>query len=140
MGALVETAVFSSLINVSCNQIGQPVLKGNKVQYVATAVSITVDILKNFLSVLEAGNYAALYSFGNFLTAPPTNYAVLGCVFLFFILVGLITMRLHKIDIKVLHYERVRTLYARYGIKRKEREALFKRCIWVLIQPKARWC
>ena len=126
-GCAIENPFFSNSINVSCNQIGQPALKGGKVQYEAIAVSITVDILKNFLSVLEAGNYAALYSFGNFLTAPPTNWAVLGCVFLFFILVGLLTMRLNKIDIKVLHYERVRTLYAKYGIKRKEAEGFLSR-------------
>ena len=42
-------------------------LKGNKNQDVANAISIAVDILKDFLAVLQAGNYASLYSFGLFL-------------------------------------------------------------------------
>ena len=125
-GCAIETPFFSSLINVSCNQIGIPLVKGGKVQLETIAVSITVDIIKDFLSVLEAGNYASLYSFGNFYTAPPTNFAVLGCLFVFFILVGFGALKLHNIDIKVLHYERVRTLYARYGIKRKQEETILK--------------
>ena len=96
-------------------------------QVVDTAISLIVDVLKDVLTVLRAGNYAALYSFGSFLTAPPTNYAVLACVFAFFGLVALITIRLNKEDKIVLYYERIRTLYARYGIKPKgQNEGLLK--------------
>ena len=89
-----------------------------------TAISIIVDVLKEFLTVLQAGNYAALYSFGSFLTAPLTNYAVLACVLAFFGLIALITVRLNKEDKIVLYYERIRTLYSRYGIKPKPKQGL----------------
>jgi hypothetical protein len=126
-GCVIDSPFLTSVINVSCTHIGQPVLKGNKVQVVETAISIICDVLKDVLNVLRAGNYESLYSFDAFLTAPPTNYAVLACVFVFFGLVGVITVRLKKKDRKVLYHERIRTLYKRYGIKPKgQSEGLLK--------------
>ena len=116
-GCVIESPIFSKVINVSCSHIGNPVLKGNKVQVVDTSISIVVDVLEDILEVLRAGNYEALYDFGSFLTAPPTNYAVLACVIVFFGIVAVITIRLKKKDKKVLYFERIRTLYRRYGIK-----------------------
>ena len=121
-GCIIDSPIFSKSINVSCDHIGKPVLKGNKVQVVDTAISIVVDVLKDFLTVLRAGNYAALYNFGAFLTAPATNYIVLALVILFFGLIALITMRLKKVDKKVLYYERIKTLYARYKTKKKKKK------------------
>ena len=126
-GCQIDSPIFTSVINVSCSHIGKPVLKGNKVQVFDTAISIVVDVLKDVLNVLRAGNYEALYSFDSFLDAPPTNYAVLACVLVFFGLIGLITVRLKKKDRKVLFYERIRTLYKRFGIKPKgQSEGLLK--------------
>ena len=93
---------------------------GLKIKLLVNAISIVVDILKDFLAVLVAGNYASLYNFGSFLTAPPTNWAVLACVFVFFIIVAIVSLRLRKVDRKVLYYQRVRTLYTRYGFKIKD--------------------
>ena len=120
-GCKIESSNTSNIgINVSCDNIGLPLLNGIKNQNVINAISIVVDILKDLLAVLMAGNYASLYDFGSFLTAPATNWAVLACVFVFFIIVAIIALRLHKLDKSVLHYQRIKTLYARYGIKPKD--------------------
>ena len=97
-GCKIESSNSSIGINVSCDNIGKPYLKAIKNQTVANAISIAVDILKDFLDVLEAGNYASLYNFGSFLTAPPANWAVLACVFVFFVIVAIIALRLRKKD------------------------------------------
>ena len=119
-GCKVESSNSSIGINVSCDNVGRPYLKQVKNQNVANAISIAVDIIKDFLDVLEAGNYASLYNFSSFLTAPPANWAVLACIFVFFVIVAIIALRLRKKDRKVLYYERIKTLYTRYGIKSKD--------------------
>ena len=120
-GCQIElTSSFSIGINVSCDNIGVPVLKGNKVQAVGMAISIAVDILKDFLDVLRAGNYASLYNFSAFATAPLTNWLVLVCVFVFFGIVATVALRLRKKDRSKLYYERIKTLYKRYGMKPKD--------------------
>ena len=46
-GCEIDSPIFNSIISVSCSHIGKPVLKGNKVQVVDTAISIVVDVLKD---------------------------------------------------------------------------------------------
>ena len=121
-GCVIDPTNFSNAINVSCNHIGKPVLKGNKVQVVDSAISIVVDVIKDFLNVLRAGNYVALNNYEAVLTAPATNYIVLASVFLFFCIIGLISIRLKKCDKKALYDERITTLYVRYGMKKEKKE------------------
>ena len=101
--------------------------RANKINSARAAFSISIDLIKNVMNVLKAGNYAMLYSFGAFENAAWENYFVMCCVFMFLVFVAYMAIYLNKSDKIPLFEERINTLYERYGdVQSEEGKGLLK--------------
>ena len=124
-GCTVNATNYSEPFKAYCNHIGiqETKKKANASLNIKSALSITIDIMKNVLSVLAGGNYAMLYSFGSFANASILAYCVAAAVLAFLSLVGVLSRYLHIKDMRDCFEERVITLYKKYKPEDKPQES-----------------
>ena len=104
----------------SCNHVGKRKKNPQEIGSAKEALSITIDLIKNVLNVLAAGNYAMLYSFGAFANASWECYFILGCVVFFLFLIAYLAVYFHKADQFPLFEERIITLFDMFEPEKEE--------------------
>ena len=107
---LIESASSKKLV-ASCDRITPPKPKIPDIKNVGAALSITLDLIKNVLSVIAGGNYDMLFNFGAFANAPIECYLILVCVVFVLVMIGYLAVYFHKTDQWPIFEERIITLY-----------------------------
>ena len=120
----------------SCDHFGIPSYK--KASTYRDEMNIAIDIIKDVIKVIQAGNYKMLYNFNAFATAPLENYLVFVGVLLFFALIGYLSYKVHKLDRRDVHDEKIKALYENYGPKPEIEKGLLFRIYNIFIQMKTR--
>ena len=119
-GCSISPSNYTDRVKASCDNLGKQEGVKKKDVNAKSALKMSVDLIKDVLKVLSAGNYKMLFNFGAFSNASWEGQFVMACVASFVLFTGYLVWFLNKSDDWYLFEERITTLEERYGEKKTE--------------------